>query len=215
MERVERLLRREEPVTWVFIGDSITHGALHTFGSRDFVELFSERVRFELGRMTDVVINTGISGDTTRGLLTGFDWRVGRFAPDAVFVMIGMNDCSTDGEIGVEEFEGNVDAFVEKVGDSGAVAVVQTTCPVLPGQAPEREGSFGDFMEAVRRVAGRRGLPLVDHERHWREHADSHSYWMSNAFHPNAYGHRAFAALIYRELGICDAESQCCRLHVP
>ena len=55
MEQVKELLRGEYPVKWLFYGDSITHGALHTFGWRDYTELFAERLRFELGRTMDTV----------------------------------------------------------------------------------------------------------------------------------------------------------------
>ena len=44
METIRRLLSRDAPVKWLFTGDSITHGALHTIGWRDYTELFSERV---------------------------------------------------------------------------------------------------------------------------------------------------------------------------
>jgi hypothetical protein len=62
MEKIKALIGGREPVRWVFSGDSITHGALHTFGLRDYTELFSERVRFEMGRGLDVVMKTAISG---------------------------------------------------------------------------------------------------------------------------------------------------------
>ena len=48
--------------TWVFYGDSITHGALHTYGWRSFVEIFEERLRFEKNHVMDYVINSGTSG---------------------------------------------------------------------------------------------------------------------------------------------------------
>jgi lysophospholipase L1-like esterase len=215
MERLRQLVKRTEPTKWVFIGDSITHGALHTFGWRDYVELFEERVRFELSRGMDVVINTGISGDTTRGLLNTFDWRVKQFRPDAVLIMIGMNDCSTGSGIGIDEFERNVGRLVERVTECGAVPALQTTCPILPGGAPDREPTFGSYMEAIRRVARARNLPLIDHEQFWRERAARCGYWMSNAFHPNEYGHRAFAELLYRELQIFDPASHSCRFYYP
>ena len=62
MNEIADLLRRDQPMKWLFAGDSITHGALHTLGWRDFTELFSERVRWELKRTRDFVIKTGISG---------------------------------------------------------------------------------------------------------------------------------------------------------
>ena len=48
MQAIQKLIRSAEPVKWLFYGDSITHGAVHTFGARDYTEHFTERVRFEL-----------------------------------------------------------------------------------------------------------------------------------------------------------------------
>ena len=215
MERVKKLFAFNDLVKWIFYGDSITHGALHTFGQRDYVELFAERVRYELGRAMDIIITTAISGDNTRGLLNSFDWRVAQFKPDVVFLMIGMNDCNADNDIGLDEFESNLSKLASKIGDLGAVPILQTTCPILPGQAPERFPYFNSYMDAIRKVASARELPLIDHEQYWKEHVDSHFYWMNNAFHPNADGHRAFAQHIYRCLDIYDASSNSCRFHIP
>jgi len=215
MDAVKQLLKSDEPVKWLFYGDSITHGALHTFGKRDYTELFTERVRFELGRSRDVVIKTAISGNTTRPLLDDFDWRVAQFRPHVVFVMIGMNDCSESNPVTLAEFEKNLHTLTDRMEALDSRTVMQTTCPILPGSAPEREPHFDGYMDAVRRVAADRALPLIDHARFWAEHADKHDYWMSNAFHPNEYGHMAFAELLYRELDVHDPDSHCCRLYRP
>jgi lysophospholipase L1-like esterase len=215
MEAIRQMLVSPSPAKWVFTGDSITHGALHTFGWRDYVELFAERVRFELGRGMDLVINTGISGHTTRDLLAGFDWRIGQLRPQAVFVMIGMNDCSEDRQIGPAEFQANLEQLVARIGQVPAIPVLQTTCPILPGQSPERTPYFPAYMDAIRSVAADHQLPLIDHERFWRERAASHFYWMSDPFHPNECGHRAFAMCLYQALDIWDPESHSCRFHLP
>ena len=215
MERVKALLQGDQPVKWLFYGDSITHGAFHTFGWRDYVELFSERVRFEMGRTQDIVINTAISGNRTSTLLETFDWRVTQFAPHVVFLMIGMNDCSEASDVSLEQFEKNLHELDERIQAFGGRTVMQTTCPILPDTAPERIPHFDGFMDAIRRVAADRGLPLVDHTKHWRENEDKHYYWMSNAFHPNGWGHLAFAHLLFRELGIWDPHSTTCKLFVP
>ena len=215
MEAVKRLLKSGEPVKWLFYGDSITHGALHTFGGRDYTELFAERVRFELGRTLDVVINTAISGNKTTQLLEQFEWRVAQFRPHVVFVMIGMNDCSEACDVNLEQFGANLIALADKLEAIGARPVLQTTCPVLPNSAPDREPHFDAYMDAVRKAAADRALPLVDHTRRWRENADKHAFWMSNAFHPNAHGHLAFADLLYRALDIYDPNSRSCRLFFP
>lgn len=215
MEAIQQLLKSTEPVKWLFYGDSITHGALHTFGQRDYTELFAERGRFELGRTMDVVINTAISGNTTRELLQGFEWRVTQFRPHVVFLMIGMNDCSDQNDITLEEFGNNLHELAERIEALGARLVLQTTCPILPGTAPDREPHFESYMDTVRQVASQRGLPLIDHTTFWCEHPDQHFYWMSNAFHPNEYGHRAFALLLYRAMGMYDPDSYSCTFLIP
>ena len=131
MERIRHILEGSEPAKWVFYGDSITHGALHTFGQRDYAELFAERLRYELGRTMDVVLTTAISGDNTRGLLSGFDWRVGQFRPQVVLIMIGMNDCSEGNDISLTEFTDNLDKLVDQLRQIDALPVLQTTCPIL------------------------------------------------------------------------------------
>jgi lysophospholipase L1-like esterase len=216
MEAIKEMLKSEKPKKWLFYGDSITHGVVHTFGQRDYPELFEERIRCELGRTMDVVINTAISGDTTTGLLESFDWRVAQFKPDCVFVMIGMNDCSSVREnITRDVFEQNLLNLKEKIDAIGSKLVLQTTCPIIPNTAPDREPYFDDFMDTIRKVAEQTHTPLIDHERHWKLNDDKHFYWMSNAFHPNGYGHMVFAMLLFTELGIYDENAHCCRFYRP
>ena len=215
MQKIKDLLNSGHPLKWVFYGDSITHGALHTFGQRDYVELFAERVRFEMFRTTDVIINTAISGDTTRGLLASFDWRVAQFNPDLVFLMIGTNDCSSEHEIDLKEFEENLRELADKITGLGAVPVLQTACPILPGQAPERLPHFDSYMDAIRKVASDRKLPLIDHAMWWKERPDSHFFWMSDAFHPNNHGHKVLAKHIYRCLDIHDKASNSEKFFIP
>lgn len=215
MERIKEYLSQSQPRKWLFYGDSITHGARHTYGHRDYVELFEERLRFELGRTMDIVINSAISGDNTRGLLEGFDWRVAQFKPDVVFIMIGMNDCSDQNDIPPTVFRANLEKLVGKIKDLGASPVLQTTCPILPNQAPDRAPRFDEYMENVRAVAIERGVPLIDHTVFWRRHGENHFFWMNNEFHPNQYGHRAFAKLIYQELGLWSPDSASCQFFLP
>ena len=55
--------------TWVFLGDSITSGIIHTHGARSFTEIFRNRVCGELGLSLDTVINSGFSGLDTKMIL--------------------------------------------------------------------------------------------------------------------------------------------------
>jgi acyl-CoA thioesterase-1 len=213
MERLRALLReREQPATWLFTGDSITHGALHTYGWRTYPELFAERVRFELGRPRDIVVNTGISGDRLPGLLADWEWRVARLQPRVVSVMMGMNDC-TAGASGREPFRGQLNTLVDRIlAIPGCVPLLHTMNAVTP-LATER-ADLPAYVEAIRDVAARRHVPLIDHHGQW---ARSSFYgWLNDGtIHPNEYGHRVFAVRIFRELGIFDAASPTCRLFIP
>lgn len=215
MDRIKALLARPEPVTWLFLGDSITHGAVHTFGARDYTELFRERVVLEKERRLDVVLNTAFSGYTTRGLLAEYEHRVARFKPDAVFLMIGMNDCYEQ-TVPLAEFQQNLRALAGRIQTGGGLPVLQTTCPVIDGKAPGREKHLPAYMDAVREAAAALGLPLVDHTAEWQRAGEQQRYYlMSDPFHPNAHGHRAFARHLFRVTGLWDDASPTCRLFVP
>jgi lysophospholipase L1-like esterase len=220
MDRVRKLLDSPQPVKWVFYGDSITEGARHTFGWRGYTELFEERVRAELNRRRDVVINTAISGDNSRDLLADFNWRVGQFAPHVVFVMIGMNDASPERPVTPELFRANVTELCQRILQLPAVPVLQTTCLPQPNDtyAP-RTANLLALMDVLRDIATAEKLPLIDHTQHWqaaiRENPHRAYFWMNNICHPNQFGHRAFAHEIFRALGIFEATSFACRLFVP
>lgn len=214
MERVKAILNGKQLTKWLFYGDSITHGAFHTFGWRDYTELFAERVRVELGRVNDVILNTANGGDNSAGLLSGFEWRVAQFKPAVVFIMIGMNDCC-DRCVPLDRYEANLHTLADRIAALDGLPVLQTTCPVVPGRASSREPHLPAYMDAVRRVAAARGLPLVDHRAHWESQPASQELWMSDGIHPNEFGHRVLARHLFAVLGIGDANSQMGRLHIP
>ena len=215
MERIKQLLASTDPIKWIFYGDSITHGAYHTLGARDYCEVFEERIRTELARSGDIVIKTAYNGNTTRDLLASFDWRIRQFSPQVVFMMIGMNDCSSGRQISQDEFRSNLQQLGSQMAELGAIPVLQTTCPILPGTTPCREPHFESYMQIVRDVATQGGWPLIDHLAHWQENRAKHYYWMHDPFHPNGAGHLVFAHTVLRALGIFDESSNVCRMFVP
>lgn len=213
---IKQLLAGKKPLTWVFTGDSITHGALHTLGYRSYPEHFAERVRWELRRMRDIVINTGISGDRTTGLLADLDWRVLQFKPAVASVMLGMNDC-TQGMKGRDTFRANLKAIVEKCQAVGAIAVLHTPNTVIVKNAGGR-GDLPAYSDIVRELATSLKVILVDHWQHWSKAKDQDGLlaWMEDkSIHPNNFGHREFAKLTFKELGIFDPKSPTCALEVP
>jgi lysophospholipase L1-like esterase len=203
------------PVTWVFVGDSITQGVTHTWGYRGYVEHFTERVRGELQRLGDAVVNSGVSGSTTEGLLPEFHWRAGRFAPDVVFVMFGTNDV-LEGPDGVRGYRYRLDQIVQRSRDVGAIVVLQTPPGIVAegGRTPSR---LADYVAQVRSVAADLGVLVVDHAAHWEQAGDGTSPpagWLDDAVHPSAMGHHEMARTLFRAIGIDDDTSPVCSLDV-
>ena len=204
------------PLTWVFTGDSITHGALHTMGARSYSEHFAERVRWELRRTQDMVINSAISGNQMSNLLATAHWRVWRFQPDVVSLMMGMND-ATGGTAKLPDFRRNLETFHEDAQQHNALLLLHTQNPIIPGSDAKRQ-DLPAYVDTIREFAARHNLPLVDHYQYWTEKHKPRDliYLMSDgAIHPNAAGHVEFANLLFQKLGIFDANSRTCRLFVP
>lgn len=203
------LLVSKTPVTWVVTGDSITHGAMHTHGARDYAEIFNERVRWEMGRKADVWINTGVSGEVTGGLLANFDFRVARFKPGFVSVNLGMNDCV---RLTPETFRTNLTELVKKIRELGAVPVLQVPNTV---SEPGHIRKLAAFSAIIREVAAKEKVLLVDHRVDWEMRgggADkSPKEWLGDSIHPNAAGHAEMARTFFRALGIFDKNAETCR----
>jgi lysophospholipase L1-like esterase len=195
------------PVTWVLLGDSITQAVVHTHGRRGFAEHFAERVRGELGRLGDAVVNTAVAGSTSEELLPEFHWRAGRFSPDVVLAMYGTND-AVEGRDGVPGYRYRIDQIVQRSRDIGAIPVLQTPPPVQPGDGRDPE-ILAAYAEAVRGVAADLGVLLVDHHRHWmRAGADGPpALWFDDPTHPGAAGHVELARVLLQTLGIDDPSS--------
>jgi acyl-CoA thioesterase-1 len=210
LEKITGLLAQKDPNIWLFTGDSITHGAKHTHGSRSYPEIFAERIRWELKRVRDMVVNTGISGNATSNILNDFDWRVTQFKPAVVSLMIGTNDCARK-EITPTVFEQNLITIVGKIRDLGAFPILHTPNPILIQKAPERK-TLSDYIPVIRRVSEAKNVLLVDNYSHWQNttDVDVNREWLNDPLHPGARGHQEIARLLFKTLNIFDAKEPTC-----
>jgi len=214
LARLRARMSEKRPVTWLFTGDSITHGALHTKGWRCFSEIFAERVRFEMNRRSDIVINTGISGDTTAGIIAALDWRLSRFQPDVTFIMFGMNDSVIGPDL--TTYEANLRKVVTEARKNGGIPVLMRVNPCLPGSAQEkRHAKLESYMDVVAKIATDEKLILVDHWADWRKDPKAIGSMMNDDVHPNALGHQEMAIRIMQAVGLNDSKSFTGRLTAP
>lgn len=219
MECVKELLKSDASLKWVFAGDSITHGAYHTLGCRDYVQIFEERVRYEKWRIKDAVIKTAVSGWITGILLENIDWNILQYDPDVVSIMIGMNDAAgvdeADMKNRVASFYGNYNKILDTISArTHAKVILHTPNPVIPGLDPMREPNLPSLVEQIKTIGKERDILVVDHFAEWNRAREenpirTHS-WMNDSIHPGAQGHRAFAKLLLNELDLWDDKSTCC-----
>lgn len=200
-DRLRDLFDRWQPLTWVFTGDSIVQGLVHTHGARCWVQHVEERIRGELGRRLDVVVNTGVAGWTAPLVLDALDHLALRFAPHVVSVALGMNDAGI-GAGGVAGFATDLSDIATRVTESGAALILHT--PSLADPAVPGHEALAAYAQGVRDVAASTGAILVDHTAHWQHRfgADRPLAWLDDPFHPNAEGHRQMAELTLRTLGL-------------
>lgn len=200
--------------TWVFTGDSITQGAKWLGHARSYSQIIGERIRWELGRTHDIVINSGVSGEVMSGLLADYDWRVGRFHPDVVSVMMGMNDCRY-GTAGLPRFSAQLKELIRRVRAQGAVPVLNSTTQIDTTQ-PDARGlaALPAYNAAIRAVAREEHVIYVDHWTSWvAEHPrlNVSGSWLANAIHPGPLGHRQIAVAWLKAVGLYDSRARSCR----
>lgn len=214
MEAITNLLKSEESVKWLFTGDSITHGALHTYGMRDYVQIFEERIRYEYARGRDVVIKTGVSGWQSQTILDDIECNILQFKPQVVSIMVGMND-ATQGCDYLDKFTANCNSIIDQIqSETGAVVILHTTNPIPAGGDPCREPALPFINERIRSIARQRNLILIDHYAYWTKSWEQNPLkilqWTDDPIHPNDFGHKAMAKLLFKELGIWDDTTICC-----
>lgn len=216
LETIKSALADPNPVKWLFTGDSITHGAFHTLGHRDYVEHFAERVRYELNRVRDGVIKSAVNGWRITDLTANLEWNVLEYRPQIVSLNFGMNDCTAGAE-GLVAFKEMYLDVLRRIRLETDAAIILHTPPGLLPLAPTRQDHIQSYVEVVRELASETGAVLVDHFANWESASQREVmvYWQSDAFHPNEYGHRAMAHVLFEKLGIFDAQSAVCRLFVP
>lgn len=221
-QKIADKVNGEEPLTWLFTGDSITHGLVHTKGYDSVAQAFEKYVREDLGRADDVVINTGVSSTDSTWLLENIETRVTKYKPDIVSVMIGTNDVYTnvnnfhkdkDGQwvkITVDVYRQNLKNIVQKIREANPDA-----CIIFRSATPTRQGGrdtylTNGYLQAMEEVAKEDGgIIFVDQYYDWDKEIRTFPYlWNANFYfndtnlHPGAAGQLRMMQQFVRETGL-------------
>lgn len=190
-EKIQKLLSSDKPVTYLFMGDSITHGVI-TDGYDNVPQMFAKYLD-EIGRTDDIVLNTGVTNATIATILNQIEPRLKRYHPDVVMIMIGTNDTSVNGENIVNGFENTAkgsitvaqyaDRYKELIREiyetnPDASVVLRVPCD-MAGQLQAHAGFEDKFAEIKNIAADMReeieglNIAVVDHLQGWRDYRDT------------------------------------------
>jgi len=189
---------------YVAFGDSITDG----YGvSRGFVSFLTEQISRARPDLDLVTINTGMSGDTSRGGL----YRLGRdvidHRPDLVTINFGVNDAFSS--ISPRQFSDNLRDMASRIRDAGCVRLLLLSCESIPEDWAEQQ--VLPYWEAMKNLAEEVGCVYADVHGKWVKELKGgrleSDLIISGDMHPNEEGHRLIAEAVFEameESGLLD-----------
>lgn len=205
LNTIARLSQGERQLI-VCIGDSITEQNYHLDGKLNYVGQFSEKLLDTFGRK-HLLLNAGVSGDTTWGIVERLERDALRFKPDLLLLMIGLND-STRGAEQVPAFRSNLRTIINRTREARCELLLLTQNGISFEQHDnvERRNSYPAYVAALRETAAELNVPLCDMYRAWEEeiarNPNNHWRFMDDGIHPNERGHAFMAQTLYAFLGI-------------
>jgi lysophospholipase L1-like esterase len=140
------------------------------------------------------VVNSGLGGDGSDGVLARLERDCLRYAPQLVTVCVGLNDARKGREY-VPAFMENLRQIIGRVKETGAEVILLT--PNTRGDALQDDGTVTEFIRAIRLVARETDTPLADvhaiYQGAIRMGAAPADLLSNRVSHPTREGHQIFA----------------------
>ncbi|WP_296403463.1 arylesterase [Psychrobacter sp.] len=109
----------EQPITILALGDSLTEGL--GVAENDAYPAQLEAALKQAGYVNAKVINSGLSGETSSGLVNRLDWVL-KTKPDITILTTGANDAMRG--IDVTTIDKNIRTAIKRLQDGGSVVVL-------------------------------------------------------------------------------------------
>lgn len=205
----DKVEQTEGPLTWIFMGDSITHAAAHTHGYDGIAQIFEKYLKEDLGRTDDIVVNTAVSGATAERTIENVEQRVTKYKPDIVSIMLGTND-KKDNNVRAK-YKENLKSIVEAIRTANPDALIIFRSPT-PGTNGWQENLDGDtgvvpMMQAVAEEDG--NILYIDQYTEWNKETTAYPYLFTskyyygdNTVHLGAPGHIRMTQQFIEECGL-------------
>ena len=211
----ERLAAGER-IRIVAVGSSNTQRRQPGMHWLDYLEL---GLKYKFGKGSVIVINSGVGGDTSRGILKRFDTDVKLFRPHLTILTVGGNDAAPQMEISPQEYKDNITSICEKILNIKSIPVLQTyySCDldIVAKNNPVEARQFPQYMDIMRKVASSMDLPLIDHLKRWEplrlNDLEKYRKLMNDPFHVNSIGNMLLGMDLLRkfELNMSPFENYC------
>ncbi len=109
----------EQPLTILALGDSLTEG-LGVDPNDNYPAQLEDKLQ-EMGYVNASVVNSGLSGETSTGLVNRLDW-VAQTKPDITILTIGANDAIRG--LDIATIEANIRTAVKSLQDNGSEVIL-------------------------------------------------------------------------------------------
>ncbi len=226
------------PVNIVVCGDSVSHGALN--GENDYDTVYHNRLRLMINKkwqsMPVNIINTAVGGKRANQALDNFERDVLPHRPDLVIICFGLNDVNNT----MEAWHQNLGGLFDKCLENGLECVYMTpnmlntyrhedTAEMHWNYAQrtadmQNSGRMDEYMDAARKMAAERGIPVCDCYAEWKALAaaghDTTAMLCNHINHPTREMHALFAEKLFETIfgfpyaeGSDEAESGMYREH--
>jgi lysophospholipase L1-like esterase len=153
-----------------------------------------------------VCINSGICGDTSRGLLERFERDCLVYNPNLVFITIGGNDAAPERAIESDEYRQNMLTLINTLHARDCAVVLQTYYSCDTVQMGELFANrFFQRMDTLRQLSAETGCGLIDHLAYWeplrQREPEIYTRLMLDAMHVNELGNMVLGLRIARAFG--------------
>ena len=187
-------------------GSSNTELFFHSCGSHNWVDWLNMNLRQNIGRNT-LVINQGICGDTTEGLLERYNRDVTPVSPVAAIITIGGNDSMRNGMNGLTQYRDSLSRLIDRLLLDNIQPAVQTYyCPFYERCMPDFRPVFEAYMDTVRGLSREYDIPLIDSYAYMAsihdEDMEGYKSLMLDGMHVNAGGNFLMGEIVSRHFGL-------------
>ena len=203
----------------VFAGDSVTDmGSVNPVGEglfdnvgRGYVRVLESMFASYYPEVYLRITNSGISGNTSRDLLSRFDRDVVELKPDWVSICIGINDvwrqydspAMLDVQVQPDEYEKNVEEMILKIKDNVKGIFILSPYIIESNREDMMRKRMDEYVEICRKLADKYGCRFVDFQKMYEDYCKiRHSCYIAwDRIHPNQVG----STMMAREfLKVCD-----------